>query len=176
MRLTEDQDVNAILNTFGKDGTSSSGYALKEALNLLQKDIKNNLKFKADQTISFANLMKDYSKFGTYDVGSDIGAKDFAKLFTYDYDNSIGADLNRYAYGTSNIPLATGEYADIVTTTTKDFSTFDGPSATLSLGEFITGYVAHIKIVNKDVTSNSHDGKLTLQFGVSTITDKDNIL
>jgi hypothetical protein len=55
--------------------------------------------------------------------------------------------------------------------TALPFTTYDGGAVTYEQAEFLPGYTAHARIIDKDVDTDSHVVTLTLQFGVSETTD-----
>jgi hypothetical protein len=61
-------------------------------------------------------------------------------------------------------------------TITLPFATYDAGSATFAEGEFLPGYKAHVRIIDKEDILDSHKCTLTLQFGVSQAANPDNIL
>jgi hypothetical protein len=61
-------------------------------------------------------------------------------------------------------------------TTTLPFATYDAGAATFGEGEFLPGYKAHVRIIDKENILDSHKCTLTLQFGVSHSTNPENVL
>jgi hypothetical protein len=61
-------------------------------------------------------------------------------------------------------------------TITLPFATYDAGAATFGEGEFLPGYKAHVRIIDKEDISNSHKCTLTLQFGVSYFSNPNDVL
>lgn len=123
------------------------------------------------------NMIKDYSPTGKYDVNQEINANDLCHVFNYQYDITANVNIGEYnpelEYDMDNTSSSTDYDQDLLGTVSQPLSSLTNCANAYGLAEIYPGYRLHTKIINKDVTTDSHKCVLTLQLGVSSASNPD---
>jgi hypothetical protein len=186
LAIANDQSIQAsakneclrMNHAYGDQQDIAKQAQLKAVLSYTESILNDKLTTKSEGT--FVGFMKDYAADGKYDVGSEVDENDLQYLFDYQYDKTVGADFSEYSLDDiPTIDVTLGQYDQDVLgriTINQPFTNLEDAASSYGIADILPGYQVHVKIDGKDVTSDSHYCKLSLQLGVATDNDPKNVL